>query len=278
MLSSEEQLVRTFVRYHDDADKQSRAYHEVYIATNYRLPLRKPCVLTEKSERIARVKREWSEVIMNNLKLVIRLSVYSQHFVSEQNDKMWKQSLQNQQSSTKCKATRSSITGSYSYTDINSNQSISIDEYKERYFNYVKSLKSSNQSVSATKLDSYERTCSGKLTEANRSSSIGEWRSQENKENITSRRCLTHPVAHPLPQSSNKQLIRQLSDSGIIYGPSCLKRKSSETSQSNLDDSNNTITKTARTSDNIINSICDKTESTSTSASSHDENDIMPTQ
>jgi len=113
-----ENTIREFVKL--DANDKNRLviYERLLKATYYRLPLNTIVKNEEESHAILRrIKREWSD-----------------------NEVKWRRLFQEQEEQTRCRAVRS-MSGSISYIDINTGETVSCADYEIRYMTYVEASK-----------------------------------------------------------------------------------------------------------------------------------------
>ena len=111
-----EESIRQFVKLDKDDEKRI-IYERLLKATYYRLPMHKIVKEEESHAILRRVKYEWSE-----------------------NEWKWRRLFQEQEEQTRCRATRS-LSGTISYIDINTGETVSSNDYEIRYMTYAQTLK-----------------------------------------------------------------------------------------------------------------------------------------
>ena len=111
-----EESIRQFVKLDKDDEKRI-IYERLLKATYYRLPMHKIVKEEESHAILRRVKYEWSE-----------------------NEWKWRRLFQEQEEQTRCRATRS-LSGTISYIDINTGETVSSNDYEIRYMIYAQTLK-----------------------------------------------------------------------------------------------------------------------------------------
>lgn len=111
-----EESIRQFVKLDKDDEKRI-IYERLLKATYYRLPMHKVVKEEESHAILRRVKCEWSE-----------------------NEWKWRRLFQEQEEQTRCRATRT-LSGSISYIDINTGETISSNDYEIRYMTYAQARK-----------------------------------------------------------------------------------------------------------------------------------------
>ena len=113
-----EDTIREFVKLDTNDKNRLIIYERLLKETYYRLPLNAIVKNEEESHAILRrIKREWSD-----------------------NEVKWRRLFQEQEEQTRCRAVRS-MSGSISYIDINTGETVSSADYEVRYMTYVEASK-----------------------------------------------------------------------------------------------------------------------------------------